>query len=89
MEPERLFSDNHTGGSETMSPASARPGEQRPCAVGTLEIAPSLAPLTLFIWSKDSSMVRITDFSITEEAFVQAEPNSRQGEPQDAGARRE
>jgi hypothetical protein len=37
---------------------------------GTLEIAPMLAPLTLFIWSKSRIVpVRITDFSITEEAF--------------------
>ncbi len=37
---------------------------------GTLEIAPMLAPLTLFIWSKNRIVpVRLTDFSITEEAF--------------------
>jgi len=37
---------------------------------GTLEIAPMQAPLTLFIWSKSRILpVRITDFSITEEAF--------------------
>jgi len=37
---------------------------------GTLEIAPMMAPLTLFVWSKQRVMpVRITDFSITEEAF--------------------
>ena len=37
---------------------------------GTLEIAPMEAPLTLFIWSKNRIVpVRITDFSITEEAF--------------------
>ena len=37
---------------------------------GTLEILPMLAPLTLFVWSKNRIMpVRITDFSITEEAF--------------------
>lgn len=37
---------------------------------GTLEIAPMLAPLTLFIWSKNRIMpVRLTDFSVTEEAF--------------------
>lgn len=40
---------------------------------GTLEIAPMQAPLTLFIWSKNRIMpVRLTDFSITEEAFDQA-----------------
>ena len=38
--------------------------------VGTLEIAPMEAPLTLFIWSKNRIVpVRITDFSVTEEAF--------------------
>lgn len=37
---------------------------------GTLEIVPMLAPLTLFIWSKSRILpVRITDCSITEEAF--------------------
>jgi len=37
---------------------------------GTLEIAPMQAPLTLFIWSKNRVVrVRITEFSITEEAF--------------------
>ena len=37
---------------------------------GTLEIAPMEAPLTLFVWSKQRVVpVKITDFSITEEAF--------------------
>ena len=37
---------------------------------GTLEISPSEAALTLFVWSKTRVLpVRITDFSITEEAF--------------------
>ncbi len=37
---------------------------------GTLEIAPMQAPLTLFIWSKNRILpVRLTEFSITEEAF--------------------
>ncbi len=37
---------------------------------GTLEIAPMQAPLLLFIWSKNRILpVRLTDFSITEEAF--------------------
>jgi hypothetical protein len=37
---------------------------------GTLEIAPMQAPLSLFIWSKNRILpVRITEFSITEEAF--------------------
>lgn len=39
-------------------------------AAGTLEIAPMESPLTLFIWSKNRILpVRITDFSVTEEAF--------------------
>ena len=38
--------------------------------VGTLEIAPMEAPLALFIWSKNRVVpVRITEFSVTEEAF--------------------
>ena len=37
---------------------------------GTLEIIPLEQPLTLFVWSKMRVVpVRITDFSITEEAF--------------------
>jgi hypothetical protein len=37
---------------------------------GTLEIVPMETPLTLFIWSKNRILpVRLTDFSITEEAF--------------------
>ncbi|MDP9190326.1 MAG: hypothetical protein M3P06_01310 [Acidobacteriota bacterium] len=37
---------------------------------GTLEILPMEAPLTIFIWSRNRVVpVRITDFSITEEAF--------------------
>jgi hypothetical protein len=37
---------------------------------GALEIAPVEAPLTLFVWSEHRIVpVRITDFSITEEAF--------------------
>jgi len=37
---------------------------------GTLEIIPMEAPLTLFVWNKNRIIpVRITDFSITEEAF--------------------
>jgi hypothetical protein len=39
-------------------------------AAGTLEIAPTAAPLMLFVWSKNRVLpVRLTDFSITEEAF--------------------
>lgn len=37
---------------------------------GTLEILPAQAPLSLFIWSKNRILpVRLTEFSITEEAF--------------------
>jgi hypothetical protein len=37
---------------------------------GTLEIIPMETPLTLFIWSKTRVLpVRLTEFSITEEAF--------------------
>lgn len=39
-------------------------------AVGTLEIAPLEEPLSLFVWSSSRVVpVRLTDFSITEEAF--------------------
>jgi hypothetical protein len=39
-------------------------------ASGVLEILPPEAPLTLFIWSRSRIVpVRVTDFSITEEAF--------------------
>jgi hypothetical protein len=38
-------------------------------ALGTLEVIPPIAPLTLFIWgAKRVLPVRVTDFSITEEA---------------------
>lgn len=37
---------------------------------GTLEIAPMLAPLVLFIWGKSRIVpVKVSDFSVTEEAF--------------------
>jgi hypothetical protein len=39
---------------------------------GTLEIIPLEQPLTLFVWSKSRVVpVRLTEFSITEEAFDQ------------------
>lgn len=39
-------------------------------AAGTLEIAPTEAPLMLFVWSQNRVLpVRLTDFSVTEEAF--------------------
>ena len=38
--------------------------------LGTLEIAPTVAPLSLFVWSRERVVpVRVTDFSIIEEAF--------------------
>ncbi len=37
---------------------------------GTLEIVPMETPLTVFVWSKQRVLpVRVTEFSITEEAF--------------------
>jgi hypothetical protein len=37
---------------------------------GAIEIAPAEAPLTVFVWSRNRVVpVRITDFSVTEEAF--------------------
>lgn len=36
---------------------------------GTLEIVPMVAPLVVFIWNELVVPVKITDFSITEEAF--------------------
>jgi len=42
----------------------------RLAASGTLEILPAQAPLALFVWSKDRVVpVRVTDLSVTEEAF--------------------
>jgi hypothetical protein len=43
---------------------------RRQAAGGTLEILPMESPLALFIWSKKRIIpVRVTEFSITEEAF--------------------
>jgi hypothetical protein len=42
----------------------------REASSGTLEIAPMLAPLALFVWGKSRVVpVKVTDFSIAEEAF--------------------
>lgn len=39
-------------------------------SAGTLEIVPMESPLAVFVWSKSRIVpVRVTDFSITEEAF--------------------
>ena len=46
------------------------PGERRPRRSGVLEVLPLQAPLTLFVWGKNRIVpVRVTDLSITEEAF--------------------
>ena len=52
-------------------PSSAQmQANNRRAQSGTLEITPVIAPLTLLIWSKNRIVpVRLTDFSITEEAF--------------------
>lgn len=52
-------------------PKSARLQENHKLAAGgSLEIIPATAPLTLFVWSRHRVLpVRITSFSITEEAF--------------------
>ena len=56
--------------------ALAHPGSaqllsvDRQASSGTLQIAPMEAPLMLFVWSKSRIVpVRLTEFSITEEAF--------------------
>jgi hypothetical protein len=39
-------------------------------SLGTIEILPAQAPLTVFVWSRNRVVpVRITEFSVTEEAF--------------------
>ena len=50
---------------------------------GTLEIIPLEQPLTLFVWSKSRVVpVRLTEFSITEEAFdANLNPDTSQGQP--------
>jgi hypothetical protein len=51
-------------------PSSQLEANHRLSQAGKLEIAPMQAPLTLFIWSQSRIVpVRLTDFSITEEAF--------------------
>ncbi len=52
-------------------PPSSRLIENNTLAnAGTLEIAPMESPLALFVWSKSRIVpVRVTEFSITEEAF--------------------
>ena len=45
-------------------------GDDAQARSGTLEILPPEAPLVLFVWSKSRVVpVRVTEFSVTEEAF--------------------
>ena len=45
-------------------------GENALAGAGTLEIAPMLSSLALFIWSRNRVVpIRVTEFTITEEAF--------------------
>jgi hypothetical protein len=51
-------------------PSSRLIGNNALAAAGVLEIVPTESPLTLFVWSKNRVMpVRITSYSVTEEAF--------------------
>jgi hypothetical protein len=52
-------------------PASATVQANRDlAAAGTLEIAPAENPLAVFVWSRDRVLpVRLTEYSVTEEAF--------------------
>jgi hypothetical protein len=52
-------------------PASAKLASNHAMArAGMLEILPMISPLTLFVWSRSRIVpVRVTEFSITEEAF--------------------
>jgi hypothetical protein len=51
-------------------PVSTLRTNQTLASVGTLEIVPVEAPLTLFVWGRSRIVpVRVTEFSITEEAF--------------------
>ena len=54
-----------------INPTSAQLRSQNQlAAAGTLEIAPMEAPLVLFTWSRHRVVpVRVTDLSVTEEAF--------------------
>lgn len=57
---------------ETMVyPSSAQLlGNDAMARIGTLEIVPMETPLALFVWSRSRILpVRVTEFSITEEAF--------------------
>jgi len=54
-----------------VSPTSAQLNELNQLGRGgTLEIAPMVSPLTLFVWSRNRvTPVRVTELSITEESF--------------------
>lgn len=57
---------------ETMAypPSAAMLTNDRLAAAGTLEVLPVEAPLALFVWSRSRIVpVRLTELSITEEAF--------------------
>ena len=71
-------------------PSSALLADDALANAGRLEIIPLQQPLTLFVWSKSRVVpVRLTDFSITEEAFdPEPESDSRQGQPRHARAER-
>jgi len=51
-------------------PSSRLIGNNALASAGVLEIAPTEAPLTLFVWSKHRVMpIRLTSYSVTEDAF--------------------
>jgi len=51
-------------------PSSQIQSDNSMAQAGTIEVAPMEAPLTLFVWSPNRILpVRLTEFSITEEAF--------------------
>ncbi len=51
-------------------PSTQLLANDRQARQGTIEIAPVEAPLTLFVWSRNRIVpVRLTEFTITEEAF--------------------
>lgn len=50
--------------------SEALQNNHRQAGRGVLEIVPMEAPLTLFVWSRHRAVpVRVTEFSVTEEAF--------------------
>lgn len=51
-------------------PVSTMRTNQSLAMAGTLEIVPMMMPLTLFVWGRSRILpVRITEFSVTEDAF--------------------